>query len=51
MDIPLENLRGCDVSFLPIVAAFVKRIGIAEEVNRLCGTRSDVSPGRVVEAL
>jgi len=51
MDIPLENLRGCDVSFLPIVAAFVKRIGIAEEVNRVCGAQSDVSPGQVVEAM
>jgi len=51
MDIPLENLRGCDVRFLPIVAAFVKRLGIAEEVNRLCGGQSDVSPGLVVEAM
>jgi len=30
MYVPLENLRGGDVSFLPIVAAFVKRIGIAQ---------------------
>jgi hypothetical protein len=51
MDIPLENLRGCDVSFLPIVAAFVKRLGIAEEVKRMCGGQSDVSPGLVVEAM
>jgi transposase len=51
MDIPLKNLRGCDVSFLPIVAAFVKRLGIAEEVNRLCGGQNDLSPGLVVEAM
>jgi transposase len=51
MDISLKNLRGCDVSFLPIVAAFVKRMGIAEEVNRLCDSRSDLSPGLVVEAM
>jgi transposase len=51
MDISFENLRGCDVNFLPIVAAFVKRIGISEEVNRLCGSQSDVSPGLLVEAM
>jgi transposase len=51
MDISLESLCGCDVSFLPIAAAFVKRIGIAEEVNRLCGGQSDVSSGLVVEAM
>jgi transposase len=51
MDISLKNLSGCDVSFLPIVSAFVKRMGIAEEVNRMCGGQSDVSPGLVVEAM
>ncbi|MFC1834792.1 DUF4277 domain-containing protein [Thermodesulfobacteriota bacterium] len=51
MDVPLKNLSGCDVSFLPIVAAFVKQIGIGQEVNRLCGGQSDVSPGLVVEAM
>jgi transposase len=51
MDTPLGNLSGCDVSFLPIVGAFVKRIGIAEEVNRLCRSESDLSPGLVVEAM
>jgi transposase len=51
MDISLEHLCGCDVSFLPIAAAFVKRMGIAEEVNRLCGGQSEVSPGLVVEAM
>lgn len=51
MGIPLENPSGCDVSLPPIVAAFVKRMGIAEEVNRLCDSRSDLSPGLVVEAM
>jgi len=36
MAMSLENLRGCNASFLPIAAVFIKRIAIAEEVNRLC---------------
>lgn len=51
MDVPLKKLNGCDVSFLPIVAAFVKRIGIADEVDRLCGGQSEVNAGVVVEAM
>ena len=51
MDAPLKNLSGCDVSFLPIVGAFVKKIGILEEVDRLCGGHSDVSAGLMVEAM
>lgn len=51
MYLSLENLSGSDVSFLPSVAAFIKRLGIAEEVNRLCGGQSNVSPGHSVEAI
>lgn len=51
MDIRSINLSGCDVGFLPIVSAFVKKIGMVEEVNRLCGNQTDVSPGQMVLAL
>ncbi|MFC1835683.1 hypothetical protein ACFL2Q_13265 [Thermodesulfobacteriota bacterium] len=38
MDVSLEDLHGCDVSFLPIVAAFVKRIGIWRFTCYTCGS-------------
>lgn len=44
-------LSQADVRFLPIVAAFVNKIGVAEEVNRLCAMESDLSPGLVVSAM
>ncbi len=44
-------LSHSDVAFLPIVAAFVKEIGVAEEVDRLCAMESDVRPGVVVMAM
>jgi len=47
---PVE-IRASDVSFLPIVAAYVKRLGIVDEVNRLCPTNSEVKSGQVVLAL
>ena len=51
MDIRSSNLSGCDVGFLTIVSAFVKKIGIVEEVDRLCDSQTDVSPGQMVLAL
>ena len=44
-------LSQADVRFLPIVAAFVNKIGVAEEVNRLCAMESDLSPGLVMSAM
>jgi hypothetical protein len=44
-------LSQADVRYLPIVAAFVKKIGVAEEVDRLCAMESDVSPGLVTSAM
>ena len=44
-------LSQADVGYLPIVAAFVKKIGVAEEVDRLCAMESDVSPGLVASAM
>lgn len=47
-------LNGCrisDVRFLPIVSAFVNKIGLVDEVNRLCPGDMDVSAGHVVLAL
>jgi transposase len=45
------SLLACDVGYLPIIAAFVKRLGVVDEVNRLCPSNSDVSAGEMVLAL
>jgi len=44
-------LSHSDVGFLPIVGAFVKKIGLVEEFDRLCCMHSDVRPGVVASAL
>jgi len=46
-----EEIRACDVGFLPIIAAYVKRLGIVEVVNRRCPSSSDVNVGQMVLAL
>jgi len=46
-----DEIRASDVSLLPIVASYVKRLGIVDEVNRLCPTKSGVQAGQVVLAL
>lgn len=51
MDIRLYDLSVCNVSFLPIFSAFVKKIGVLEEVDRLCGSQSDISHGHMMLAL
>jgi len=51
MGVMPEILSHADVRFLPIVAAFVKKIGVAEEVDRLCVMESGVRPGLVVSAM
>lgn len=51
MSVMPEILSYADMGYLPIVAAFVKKIGVAEEVDRLCGMESDVRPGVVVSAM
>jgi transposase len=51
MDVPSLNLQACDVRFLPVVSAYVKKIGLVEEVNRLCPSDAEVSTGHVVMAL
>ena len=51
MTVRPEDIRAGDVSFLPIVASYVKKLGIVDQVNRLCPTMSDVSAGQVVMAL
>jgi hypothetical protein len=45
------SIRVCDVRYLPIVSAFARTIGLVEEVERLCGHKNGISPGRVVLAL
>lgn len=39
MDLWVCNLSGCEVSFVPIAAAFVAKIGVVEEVD--CARGSD----------
>ena len=51
MDVESLNLQASDVRFLPIVSAFVKKIGIVDEIDRLCPSEKDVSPGHVMMAL
>jgi len=51
MDVESLNLQASDVRFLPIVSAFVKKIGVVDEINRLCPSEKDVSPGHVMMAL
>ena len=46
-----EEIRANDVSFLPIVASYVKRLGNVDEVNRLCPTNRGVQSGWVLLAL
>jgi transposase len=51
MSVMPEILSYADMGYLPMVAAFVKKIGVAEEVDRLCAMESDVRPGVVVSAM
>jgi hypothetical protein len=44
-------LSQADVPFLPVVPAFVKKIGVAEVVDRLCARENDVRPDLVVSAM
>ncbi len=46
-----EETGYCDVSFLPIAAAYARELGLMEEVDRLCPKKEGVSVGRVVLAL
>ena len=46
-----ESIRASDMRYLPIVSAFARTIGVVEEVDRLCGHKNGISPGRVVLAL
>ena len=46
-----EEIRASDVSFLPIVAWYVKRLGIVDVVNRLCPTKRGIPAGDVMLAL
>lgn len=51
MSVMPDILSYADMGFLPIVAAYVKKIGVADEVDRLCAMESDVRPGVVVAAM
>lgn len=51
MALLLDGCRLSDVRFPPVVSAFVNRIGLVDEINRLCPGEMDVSAGHVVLAL
>jgi len=46
-----EDVRMCNVGFLPLVSAYAARIGLVDEIDRLVKCQMEVSPGRVVLAL
>lgn len=51
MEAGLEGIDASDVSFLPIVAAYARELGVVEEINRLCGRTKGVNAGQVCLAL
>lgn len=44
-------IHASDVRFLPIISAYARRLGLVEEVDRLCGPKRGVSDGQIVLAL
>jgi transposase len=48
-----DGLCVSDVKFLPIVSAYVKKLGIIETINRMCpaADECDVSPGHMAAAM
>ncbi len=51
MEKVLEGLEASDVSFLPIVSAYARELGVVEDINRLCGRAKGVNAGQVCLAL
>lgn len=47
----LENMLITRVDHLPIVAAFCRRVGLVETINRIVPTQMDVDVGTVVQAM
>jgi len=51
METGLEGLDASNVSFLPIVSAYARELGVVEEINRLCDRSKGVDAGKVCLAL
>ena len=51
MEAGFEGIDASDVSFLPIVSAYARELGVVEEINRLCGRAKGVNAGQVCLAL
>jgi hypothetical protein len=51
IDSILQNMKVTRVDHLPIVAAFCRRIGLAETVNRVVPTHMEVDVGTVVQSM
>lgn len=51
METGLEGLEASNVSFLPMVAAYARELGVVEEINRLCDRNKGVNAGQVCLAL
>ena len=51
MEPELEGLEASNVSFLPIVSAYARELGVVEEINRLCDRSKGVDAGKVCLAL
>ena len=51
MEINGNEIRGCEVKYLPIISAYASRIGLVEAVDGLLDCDMEVSPGRMVLAM
>jgi transposase len=51
MEINGQELRGSEVKHLPIISAYVSRIGLVEAIDGLLDCDMEVSPGRMVLAM
>jgi transposase len=48
MDIDSADIRGAEVKHLPIISAYVSRIGLVQSIDELLDCDMEVSPGRMV---
>ena len=47
----LAGARSYTHGFLPLAAAYCRRLGIVELVNKMVPSKMEVSPGHVVQAM
>ena len=47
----LQNIQSCPANHLPIVAAFCKRAGLVDTINRVVPSKMEVDIGTIVQAM